>query len=69
MKDFREFRKTIDDATLEKWHQEIHNALVKKLDTLFKDNPDDWARAYTQSYAFQTSMRLLEAYHAWLAAE
>lgn len=67
MKDFQEFRKTIDEVTLEKWHQEIQEALIPKLDNLFKDDPHAWGQAHTQSHAFQISMRLLEAYHAWLA--
>lgn len=67
MRDFQEFRRTIDDATLERWHEEIHCALIARLDDQFEDDPEAWSRAYTQSYAFQASMRLLEAYHAWLA--
>lgn len=66
MKDFQEFRKTIDDATLEKWHREIHDALIVKLDEQFRDDPVAWNRSYTQSYAFQTSIRMLDAYHNWL---
>ena len=67
MKDFQEFRKTIDSATLEKWNQEIRETLISKLDKELNDDPFAWEQAYTQSYAFQTSMRLLEAYHTWLA--
>lgn len=67
MKDFQEFKKTIDKSVLEKWSAEIHDELIPLVDEKCKDDPYAWNIMYTQSHALRTSMRLLEAYHAWLS--
>lgn len=66
MKDFKIFKASISDDVLTKWDKEIRSTLIPKIDKELKDDPIGWQTALTQSYAFNMSMRLLEAYHAWL---
>lgn len=66
MKDFQEFRQTIDDATIAKWTKEIQDEIVPIVDDKIKDNEVAASLAYTQMYAQRITMRMLEAYHVWL---
>lgn len=66
MKEFLEFRKTISEDLLKQWDDEIMSDLIPKLDETYKEDPVSWQTVFSKSYSFQTSIRLLEAYHQWL---
>lgn len=66
MKDFQEFRQTIDDATIAKWTKEIQDEIVPVIDEKIPDNSIAANVLYTQMYTQRITMHMLEAYHTWL---
>lgn len=66
MKDFEDFRKTIDQATLNIWSEQIHNEVEESLKCIKESDPEQYFFAFPQSFSLKVTMRLLEAYHNWL---
>ncbi|MCI9484979.1 MAG: hypothetical protein HFH27_11075 [Clostridiaceae bacterium] len=66
MKSFEEFRKSIDQDTLNIWSDEIHKEVEESLKDIKESDPDQYFFAFPQTFSFKVSMRLLEAYHNWL---
>lgn len=66
MKSFEEFRRTIDQNTLNVWSEQIHREVEESLKDIKSTDPERYYYAFPQSFSLRVSMRLLEAYHNWL---
>lgn len=67
MKDFDDFRKTLNQETIERWGEEVQREVVETVQPQLEQlDPLEQLTIRSNAFNFRVTMRLLEAYHDWL---